>query len=293
MIIHSDYPFPVRRMFFEDEMEVAYVDVGNADTVLVFIHGFASYAPVWARNISLLKKYYRCVALDLPGHGLSTSGDYPYTIDFYKSVIVDWMRRIDLDKKVVLIGHSMGGQISIRLALDHPELFSHLILVAPAGFEVFSDTDKFLLQQFTASGIIGTSQYLKWVLNLKNYFYQLNEQEYEKLREFTRDFYSQRDHPNLNKVLSRSIKGMTEAPVFDELSDIALPTLVFYGNNDKLIPNRMLHPGTTEEVAQKGCERIPDCRLVLYKKCGHFLQYEYAARFNIDLYKFLNPKIFG
>ena len=117
-------------------------------------NGFASYLPVWAKNIQSLQQYYRCIALDLPGHGLSSrEASYPYTISFYAETIYKCIQSLNLDK-VILVGHSMGGQISVKLAVDYPELFSHLVLVAPAGFEKFSLSEKLLLKQFTMPGIL-------------------------------------------------------------------------------------------------------------------------------------------
>ena len=294
MIIHSSYPFPVRKVFLDpDKMEIAYVDVGKGATCLFFVHGFASYLPVWAKNIQSLQQYYRCIALDLPGHGLSSrDADYPYTISFYAETIYKCIQSLNLDK-VILVGHSMGGQISIRLAIDYPELFSHLVLVAPAGFETFNLSEKLLLKQFTMPGIFNTSQYLKLVLNLKNYFHDLNEKEYVKLQEFSRDFYSIKENPNLPVVLYRSIGGMMDEPVFDDLQHLSMPTLVCFGKEDKLIPNKFFHHQSTETIAQKGAAQIPNVQLKLYDRCGHFLQYEYPARFSMDLYKFLNPLVFG
>ena len=293
MIIHSDYPFPVKKTFLNNDIEIAYMDIGKGDQTLVFIHGFASYSPVWAKNIAVLSKYFRCLALDLPGHGLSSVGDYSYSISFYADIIKSWLSSLHLPK-VILIGHSMGGQIAIHLAIKDPVLMSHLVLVAPAGFETFHQTQIMLMNQLTAAGIIGSSQYFKLVLNLKNYFYSLNEKEYEKLNEFNRDFYSLNDNPNLIKVLNRSIKGMTKEPVFQDLDKLSMPVLVYFGKNDNLIPNRLLNNHQTPvEIAEKACKIIPDCQLKIYDKCGHFLQYEYPSRFNIDLYKFLHPQIFS
>lgn len=292
MIIHQDYPFPVRKLFL-DQMEIAYVDVGKGSQCLVFVHGFASYLPVWAKNIQSLRKYYRCLALDLPGHGLSSShADYSYSISFYAETVTNLLKALGLSK-IVLVGHSMGGQIAVKIALKYPEYLSHLILVAPAGFETFSPAEQILLKQFAAPGIFNTSQYLKLILNLKNYFYELNEKEYTKLQEFSRSFYSLRENPLLPIVLYRSVKGMMDEIIFELLPEIKVPTLICFGKEDRLIPNRLLHRESTETIARRGTAQIPDAQLKLYAHCGHFLQYEYPVRFSMDLYKFLNPLIFG
>jgi pimeloyl-ACP methyl ester carboxylesterase len=292
MIVHSEYPYPVKKVFLKNKLEIAYMEVGKGEVSLTFVHGLASYAPIWEKNLEVLQKYYRCVALDLPGHGLSSEGDFSYSIDFYAQTVREWLELIG-NTSTILIGHSMGGQIVTHLALQEPTWFSHLVLVAPAGFETFSPTEKIWLNQFTSGSVLGSSQYLKWLLNLKNYFYDLNEWEYEKLKEFNRDFYSVNDNVYLAKILSRSSKAMMDEPIFDRLSDLEMPTLVLFGKNDQLIPNKFLHPWqTTETLAQTGAQQLQRGKLKLYERCGHFLQYEQSAQFNIDLYKFLNPLIF-
>ena len=292
MIGPREYPFTVKNHFIAEwELNLAYIEAGEGETLL-FVHGLASYLPVWTKNLEGLHKYYQCLALDLPGHGLSTSGDYPYDIPFYAGVLEKFIQE-KVPGKVVLIGHSMGGQISLYYALRNPEKLSHLVLVAPAGFETFSPAEQLVLKQFATSGIMGSSQYLKILLNLKNYFHRLSKEEYAKLQEFSRDFYSRADNPGLGRILSRSLKGMMDYPVFQDLPNLRLPTLVFFGKKDNLIPNRLLHQESTENLARRCTDRIPGARLELWEDCGHFLQYEAPSRFNIALYKFLNPRIFG
>ncbi|MCU0447942.1 MAG: alpha/beta hydrolase [Microscillaceae bacterium] len=289
---HPEYPYPVKKIILPNHLEIAYMDVGRGDITLTFVHGFASYAPIWEKNLAALSKYYRCIALDLPGHGLSSAGDYSYSIDFYAQTIQEVLDQLAVER-TVLIGHSMGGQICTHLALTDSRLFSHLILIAPAGFEVFSPTEKLLLQQFTGGGMISPSSYLQWILNLRNYFYEWNEAEYAKLQAFNHSFYTWRDNTHLPKVLGRSVKAMTEEAIFEHLSELDLPTLVLFGKNDQLIPNKFLHPWhTTEEIAIRGTQQIKFGKLKIYDRCGHFLPYEQAARFHIDLYKFLNPRVF-
>lgn len=287
------YTHPIHKTIVGDNIDLAYVQLGEGEQTLVFIHGFASHIPVWEHNLSVLKKYYRCLALDLPGHGFSAKKNYSYSIDFYVQTVKQWLDKLGV-QKAVLVGHSMGGQISIKLALKHPTLFSKLILVAPAGFETFTPTEKQWLSQFTSGNLMITSQYMKWILNLKNYFYKLSDKELEKLNDLNRNFFSIQENRYLPQILEGSVRGMMNAPVFEDLPKLLLPTLVFFGKNDQLIPNKFLHPDlSSENIARYGTSQLPQSKLILYNQCGHFLQYEQPSRFNIDVYKFLNPRIFG
>lgn len=289
----SSYSYPIQKVIVGDDIDLAYIKTGEGEQTLLFVHGIASHIPVWDNNIQVLRKYYSCVAVDLPGHGFSAKQNYSYSMEFYAQTLRQFIEKLAF-KNLVLIGHSMGGQISIKLALECPHLFSRLVLVAPAGFETFNNIEKQWLAQYTSSNIMLSSQYFKWILNLKNYFYELSPQEITKLDDLNRDFFSTGTNPYLHQILSGSVQGMVNSPVFDYLTQLSIPTLIFFGKNDQLIPNQFLHPHlNSEQVARAGAQAIVNSKLVLYNKAGHFLQYEQPSRFNIDLYKFLTPETFG
>ncbi|MCB0634025.1 MAG: alpha/beta hydrolase, partial [Lewinella sp.] len=86
----------------------------------------------------------------------------------------------------------------------------------------------------------------------------------------------------------KCVMGMLREPVYDRLTDINLPTLVVYGADDQLIPNRLLHPTlTTVQVAQDGQQQIPDSRLILLPQAGHFAQWDQSESFNGAVSDFL------
>ena len=81
------YSYPIQKVVVGNNIDLAYIQVGEGEQTLVFVHGFASHLPTWEQNFSVLKKYYRCIALDLPGHGFSAKNDYSYSIDFYAQTL--------------------------------------------------------------------------------------------------------------------------------------------------------------------------------------------------------------
>lgn len=103
---------------------------GNAVTVL--IHGFSGDLNNWMFNTSDLAKLGPVVALELPGHGSSSKE----VRDGSTQELADTMRAV-LDRlgveRVNLVGHSLGGAVALRMALDSRDLVNRLILLAPAG----------------------------------------------------------------------------------------------------------------------------------------------------------------
>ncbi len=134
------YPFPVRHVAIRHDIKVAYCDEGSGKETLLFIHGLANYIPVWKHQIKELSRHHRCIALDLPGNGLSSGGNYPYTLFFYAECVKLFADKLGLEN-IVLAGHSMGGQISVVLGLRYPELINKIILIAPAGIEYFNSLE--------------------------------------------------------------------------------------------------------------------------------------------------------
>jgi pimeloyl-ACP methyl ester carboxylesterase len=87
-------------------------------------------------------------------------------------------------------------------------------------------------------------------------------------------------------IVSNSLFGLLNAPVFDQLKEINIPTLIFFGKEDLLIPNKSIHQTNTEEIASRGSSKIKRSTLVLLDECGHFLQYEKPDEFNVQLISF-------
>ena len=100
------YPYPVKTIDLDDGIRIAYMEEGKGDQTLLFIHGLGSYAPAWKKNIEGLKNEFHCIAVDLPGYGHSSKGDYPGDMVFYADVIAQLIQKLGLGKR--LGGHVIG-----------------------------------------------------------------------------------------------------------------------------------------------------------------------------------------
>ncbi len=279
------YPFPVQDITLYNGCRMAYMDTGTGNNTLLFIHGLANYAAGWLKNIEGLSKKYRCVAIDLPGNGLSENMS-TYSIGAFSKCIVDFIGRMGLSN-VSLVGHSMGGQIALRAVLEAPYAISRLILCAPAGFEQFNELDKLFYQ--------GSMQYMSWV---SNDAYNLEQTMYSSFYKFPsgaekmiKDLLAIMQRQPLahyREMTDQCVRAMLVEPVFRELNKIAQPALVFFGNNDALIPNRIIHPVSTKDVGFAGVKEMQQATLKMIPDCGHFLQWEKAAVVNEAIIQWLD-----
>jgi len=264
--------------------DIAYTDEGKGPKTIIFIHGLGSYLQAWIKNVEVLKSDFRCISIDLPGYGKSSKQPHSGKMSFYASIIDELVKELGLNK-VILAGHSMGGQISITTALLYPNLVEGLILTAPAGFEKFHKGQKqWFRDVMTLDGVrLTTTEAIQ--NNLASNFYRL-----PKDAEFMiTDRISMRTASDFNAycyAVVQSVNGMVDEPVLEYLQDIKVPTLILFGENDNLIPNRYLNPGRTADIAKQGASKISGSKLVIIPKCGHFLMFEKANIFNTEVLNF-------
>lgn len=278
------YPFPLKRIQIAHDIEMAYMEAGKGRTSLIFIHGMGSYAPAWNKMIALLSGRFRCLALDLPNYGQSQKGWYAFTMPFFAECIEAFIQQLGL-QRVVLVGHSMGGQIALTMALRKRVKIQQLVLLAPAGFEQFSQSDRVWFDQFVTPANLRSLSIEQITRNFDLNFsnkklpsdanFMLGDRI--KLRHTEPEAYR-----SFCKMITYCVKGMLDAPVFDRLQEIELSTLIFFGKEDWLIPNRFLHPSLTpQEVAESGHAQMPNSQLTLLSACGHFVPWEAAREVSI------------
>lgn len=278
MIQGFQYPYTTGNVTVEGAGTLTYIDEGSGPATIVFVHGLANYALGWKRNFEVLRNHYRCIAIDLPGNGLSERGNFPYGIGFFAETVAACIQQLRLGK-VILCGHSMGGQIAMETALRHPKLVEKLILCAPAGFEIFTSWEATLYETS-----ISVLDYLSTEANsitkaIRSSFYHYTHQADEMIKDLT-GLLSRYPLTEYRKMVAACVHGMLHEPVYDRLPRILQPTLIVYGERDALIPTRALHPTTTRKIAEDGAARIPFSELHLIPNCGHFVQWEKSKEVN-------------
>lgn len=281
-----NYNFDYSITQLDERISVAYYDTGIGNNTLIFIHGLSSYIPAWFKLIPLLQNEFRCIAIDLPGYGKSSEGVHEGTVTFYTEVLSLFIRKLKLEN-VTLVGHSMGGQISIASALQFPSLISKLVLLAPAGFETFSEEEKSLIKKYNTAQLYYSASDDDIVASFRSNFFKMDED----VKPMIDDRIKMKEWKNFRdycSVVVNSLNGLLDYPVYDRLKEIKQPALIFFGRNDKWIPNKNLHKNTTTEtIAFKGAAQIPNSKLIMIDKCGHFIPYEHPDLLAREIKSFL------
>ena len=215
---------------------------------IVFLHGWGSSLQVFSHLISLTKDKFRTVSLDLVGHGNSSSLDRSFFVDDYVEIVKEFIEKLSL-QKVILIGHSYGGRIIIKLNSREDLKFEIIknILIDSAGirrklnFIVRTRIKCFkILKKISKLSVIK-----KHFSKFENHLYKaFGSNDYNNLDVFKRDTVVKA----VNEDLTPLLKNMKE-------------TLLIWGENDKDTPI------SDAKIMENN---IKNSGLVIIKNAGHF-----------------------
>lgn len=128
-VIHAgDATSEVGTVVSVDGVPIKYEVYGDGMPALVLIHGWSCDRSYWAEQIGSLSKHHSVVTIDLGGHGESGLGREDWTIDSFGADVAAVINSLDL-KSVVLVGHSMGGDVIFQAARRVPERVRFLVMV--------------------------------------------------------------------------------------------------------------------------------------------------------------------
>lgn len=105
-----------------------YSDTEKGEKAILLIHGYLESLECWESITSELAKEYRVIALDVPGHGISEVSGDTHKMEFLADTIAELLKKIDVSSCTVM-GHSMGGYISLALARLYPDMVEKLVLL--------------------------------------------------------------------------------------------------------------------------------------------------------------------
>ena len=96
--------------------------------IALLIHGWSSSWFATSPLLPLLSRRYHCIAVDLPGFGESPRLPVRATVSAYTDLLAELLRGVT-DKPAILVGHSMGGMISLKMTIEYPELVERMVLL--------------------------------------------------------------------------------------------------------------------------------------------------------------------
>jgi pimeloyl-ACP methyl ester carboxylesterase len=229
------------------------VQAGAGDEAVVLLHGLSGSGRWWARNVPALARHYRVAAPDTVGFGRTrATGPLP-DFDALADVLAEWMRASGLAPAHV-VGHSMGGQLAIHLAVRHPELVRRLVLACAAGIPRPRGPRELLrfAMELAPPARWGDPRFFPVIVG-------------DALLAGPRS-------------ILRALMHIIHDDVRPLLPKIQAPTLIVWGAEDRLVPPE--HGRTMRET-------IPGARLLVISHAAHNVMVDRPGRFNRAVLRFL------
>jgi pyruvate dehydrogenase E2 component (dihydrolipoamide acetyltransferase) len=246
------------------------VRAGRGDTTLLLLHGFGESLFTWRAVFDPLAVDRRVIAIDLPGQGASGKPDASYTLEAVTHRLADFVDRWT-NGPVILIGHSMGGELAGSLALARPDRVVGLILIAPAGWQVG-------LGGIADSMYPGKAAALGWYFSSRAFV--LPEHDPDWLREpDSLAGYSLTGDPAYRRSTTRILEEFDFRGMRNRFRDVKQPVLLLWGGLDPVIPFAY-----ADSIARE----LPCARLLAFPRALHRPQAEIPDQTLAGILSFLS-----
>jgi 2-hydroxy-6-oxonona-2,4-dienedioate hydrolase len=258
----------------ERDVQLHYNDVGQGAETVVMLHGSGPGASGWAnfnRNVEpLVAAGYRVILMDCLGWGKSD----PIVCEGSRSELnarslAGLLDALDIPR-VHIIGNSMGGHSAVAFALAYPQRVGKLVLMGggtggPSQFVPMPTEGIKLLQGLYREPTI---ENLKRMMNVFVFDAKALTDDLMQVR--LENMLARRDHlENFVKSLAANPKQFNDFG--HRLGEIAAPTLAIWGRDDRFVPM---------DVGLRLVAGMPNADLHVFGRCGHWVQWEHAERFN-------------
>lgn len=301
--VDAKYANDASQFFTDSEgARIHFRDQGNpAGEPLVLVHGSNASLHTWEPWIRLIGERYRVITLDLPAHGLT--GAVPnekYDSAAQLVTVSRLMNHLDVPQ-FVLGGNSMGGGVSWRYALAHPEQVSALVLIDASGLrnwrteeihETRKTADQPAPKERPKDGPLAFRLLQKpWFRSIAGYLDTrlLTQQglraafhDESQVTEQMVDLYyhmSMRAGTRKATLARFAGRGNSAQSLTDtDLAGLTMPALILWGEMDALIP-----PSAGERFAAA----LPNSTLIVYPEVGHLPMEEIPEQSAEDLLNFL------
>lgn len=271
---------PAHAQFVDvDGVRVRYLDTGAPPDAperptVVLVHGFASALDVWDGVVPALARTHRVVALDLAGFGWSDRPEGDYSPAAQARLVLGLLDRRGVGRASI-VAHSWGSSVALAATMQAPERIARIVLYDAFVYEDEVPT----FSRWSRAGGVGEVLfglfYTERVEERLAAAYHDHAFVTEKLVD---DVKAAFERPGTVAAALATVRGQRFAEVEGRYRSIAKPTLVLWGREDRITPLRH---------GERLVRDLPDARLVVYPRCGHFPMIEAQSDSTRDLVAFL------
>lgn len=285
MILQFDQ-MPVDQYVQVNEIKTRYWELGreHGGVPLVLLHGNSGRVEWWLTNIFMLAERYHVYAIDLVGSGKTDKPQKTYRFEDLAQFVRDVLDVLNLQQSTIA-GHSAGGAVALAFALSFPERLHKLILINSGGLgqdirlearlvtlplvgELLNHPSQFGIRLLVRGAVYNPDSFLKDD-TFMTFLYE------SKLDQAMLDFWLRTVRTGVDFWGQRlSLVQL----ITNRLSEIAVPTLVIWGRQDRFVP--VSHGEMAARI-------IPNTSLHILENCGHWTPMEQPEAFNRVVTEFL------
>lgn len=274
-IPHSEYS-----KFVEvDGIKLHYQEKGEG-TPLVLIHGYTSLSYTWKDVFEPLSKHFRVIAVDLKGFGFSEKPDGNYRRSEQAVLVRNFLKTLKIEK-AWFAGNSMGGEVSINVALQEPNLVEGLILISSSGVTIEkkgteSPSSRFDIP-FVGRALASIALLSDGIVRqgLERSYFDDNKITDEAVVIYHLPLKTN----NGQRAAFLAKRQWDSESVEANLGKINVPTLIIWGDKDEVTPL---------EGGKKINSLIKDSEIVVFENVGHLPQEETPKKVAEEILKFTN-----
>ncbi len=230
-----------------------YTDTGDGDPVL-FIHGLTWDHTLWDNQVAVLKDSYRCIAVDLIGHGKSPDVAHDYSFFDLADYMAGFLDVVGVESAHV-VALSMGGMTAMPMALEHPEKVRSLVLLDTDAQDQAPET----VAAYTALGDAAIAA--GWAAVAEPVASILFGAPYLSDPDRKAAVIEKLSSNSQEPVAGRALRAVTSRTnLLSRLENITVPTTVIVGELDA---------ATTPDKSEAIAAAIPGAKLVKVPQAGH------------------------
>lgn len=274
---------PEDRYIKVGNLNTRYWALGDKGTPVILIHGLGASADIWMYNVEALARQHRVYVPDLIGFGRSDKPGPSFSPFNYAPFLDDFMNLLKIER-VSLVGQSLGGGIALHYALQFPQKMKKLVLVGSAGL----GKEVIWTLRLMSLPLVGELFSYPSRKGIEIFFKLAVRNRALITRDFVELYYDIFSRPGFQKFLLMMLRQIVDIhgareeildPIMNNLSKIAQPVLIIWGEKDGVLPIKHGYLGK---------EKLPNAKLKVMEGCGHIPFFEKSDEFNELVLKFLS-----
>ncbi|PWH14069.1 MAG: alpha/beta hydrolase [Anaerolineae bacterium] len=250
---------------------ILHYEVSGRGKPILLLHGWLGSWGLWQETMSYLGRFYRTYAMDFWGFGESGKKRDTYHVNDFVSMVDQFMEQLGI-QNAPLVGHSMGGTVSLMTAIRFPQRVEKVTVI---GSPIVGSSLSWLLKLFGYRLIAYLIYHNLWALRLG---FRILAPLYCRDPNWPQMMNRDVSQTTLESFLI-SIASLRKTDLRPDLPKIQVPVMGMYGDRDIVVDPKQWQP------LQAG---IPHARIERFPKAGHFIMLDEPSEFRARLMDFLS-----